>query len=54
MQFSRGGATKPINSVPFFPNFSTSPKYMLAIEYHAHILQVLSLLSSNMNVIQII
>ena len=25
----------------YFPNFSTSPKYMLAIEYHVHIWQVL-------------
>ena len=24
----------------YFPNFSTSPKYMLAIEYHVHIWQV--------------
>ena len=24
----------------YFPNFSTSPKYMLAIEYHIHIWQV--------------
>ena len=24
----------------YLPNFSTSPKYMLAIEYHVHILQV--------------
>ena len=25
---------------PHFPNFSASPKYMLAIEYHVHIWQV--------------
>ena len=29
----------------YFPNFSTSPKYMLAIEHHVHIWQVLSQLS---------
>ena len=29
----------------YFPNFSTSPKYMLAIEYHVHIWQVLPQLS---------
>ena len=29
----------------YFPNFSTLPKYMLAIEYHVHIWQVLPQLS---------
>ena len=29
----------------YFSNFSTSPKYMLAIEYHVHIWQVLPQLS---------
>ena len=29
----------------YFPKFSTSPKYMLAIEYHVHIWQVLPQLS---------
>ena len=34
------GVAKPISSVPLFPNFSASPKYMLAIEYHIHIWQL--------------
>ena len=34
------GITKPISPFSYFPNFSTSPKYMLAIEYHVHIWQV--------------
>ena len=34
------GVTKPVSSVQLFPNFSASPRYMLAIEYHVHIGQV--------------
>ena len=34
------GVTKPIYSFRYFPNFSISAKYMLAIEYHSHIWQV--------------
>ena len=34
------GVTKPIAFVPLFSNFSSSPKYTLANEYHVHIWQV--------------
>ena len=34
------GVTKTIPPFHYFPNFSTSPKYTLAIEYHVHIWQV--------------
>ena len=39
-QYQGWGLLKQYFPFQYFPNFSASPKYMLAIEYHTHIWQV--------------